>query len=79
MESPAERSRLARVAAHLAPSLPLAAAPHHPTASASSPSAGSYSRVSSEPPEWRAATDESGKPFVDVIYEKAVGEGIAKV
>jgi hypothetical protein len=35
--------------------------------------------VASEPPEWRAATDESGKEFVDIIYEKAVGEGIAKV
>jgi naphthoate synthase len=42
----------------------------------------SYSRmhgdVSSEHPEWRTVIDESGKPFVDVIYEKAVGEGIAK-
>lgn len=35
--------------------------------------------VPSEPPEWRAATDESGKEFVDIVYEKAVGEGIAKV
>jgi hypothetical protein len=35
--------------------------------------------VPSEPPEWRAATDASGKEFVDIIYEKAVGEGIAKV
>jgi naphthoate synthase len=34
--------------------------------------------VSSEPPEWRAVTNESGKPFINVIYEKAVGEGIAK-
>jgi hypothetical protein len=85
MESPAER-RLARVTAHLAPSFPLPAAPAiapSPTASASSPAADTYSRVhgdvSSEPPEWRAATDDSGKPFVDIIYEKAVGEGIAKV
>jgi naphthoate synthase len=44
--------------------------------------ADSYSRVhddvSLEPPEWRAVMDQSGKPFIDVIYEKAVGEGIAK-
>ncbi|GJN18161.1 hypothetical protein PR202_gb05294 [Eleusine coracana subsp. coracana] len=83
MDSAAER-RLARVAAHLAPSLPLAAAPSiAPSPTASSPVGDSYSRVhgdvSSEPPEWRAATDESGKPFVDIIYEKAVGEGIAKI
>jgi naphthoate synthase len=84
MESQAER-RLARVAAHLAPSLPLTTAPAivpYPTASASSPAADNYNHVhgdvSSEPPEWRAVTDESGKPFVDVIYEKAIGEGIAK-
>ena len=35
--------------------------------------------VSAEPPEWRAVTDESGKGFVDIIYEKAINEGIAKV
>ncbi|CAD6248067.1 unnamed protein product [Miscanthus lutarioriparius] len=33
----------------------------------------------SEPPERRAATNESGKEFVDIVYEKAVGEGIAKI
>jgi len=87
----AER-RLARVAAHLVPSFPV---PHatvpplalSPTAasssSSSSPAGDSYRRVHgdvpSEPPEWRAATDESGKEFIDIIYEKAVREGIAKV
>jgi naphthoate synthase len=35
--------------------------------------------LSSEPSEWRAATDESRKPFIDVIYKKAVGEGITMV
>lgn len=31
-------------------------------------------------PTWRLiASDESGKEFTDIIYEKAVGEGIAKV
>jgi naphthoate synthase len=76
MEPSAQR-RLARVAAHLAPSLIT------PTASASSPAVDSYNHVhgdvSSEPSDWRAVTDESGKPFVDVIYEKAVEEGIVKV
>lgn len=82
----AER-RLARVTAHLLPSsLPLASAPllaPSPAAASSSPAGDSYRRVhgdvSSEPPEWRAATDEDGKGFVDIIYEKFVGEGIAKV
>jgi naphthoate synthase len=84
MEPSAQR-RLARVAAHLAPSLPLAVVPavtHYPTASASSPTVDSYNHVhgdvSSEPSDWRAVTDESGKPFVDVIYEKAVEEGICQ-
>ncbi|CAD6237591.1 unnamed protein product [Miscanthus lutarioriparius] len=84
----AER-RLARVAAHLVPSFPV---PHatvppltpSPTSSSSSSSAGDSYRhvhgdVPSEPPEWRAATDESGKEFVDIINEKAIGEGIAKI
>ncbi|XP_062217632.1 1,4-dihydroxy-2-naphthoyl-CoA synthase, peroxisomal-like isoform X2 [Phragmites australis] len=85
----AER-RLARVAAHLLPSHPLPPlasahplAPSPTAASSSSPAGDSYRRVHgdvpSEPPEWRASTDESGKGFVDVIYEKAVGEGIAKI
>lgn len=30
-------------------------------------------------PLWKAAVDDSGKDFVDIIYEKAFGEGIAKV
>lgn len=87
----AER-RLARVAAHLAPSFlpashattpPLLPATTAASSSSSSPAGDSYRRVhgdvSSEPPEWRAAKDESGKDFVDIIYEKAVNEGIAKV
>uniref|UniRef100_A0A804NFQ7 1,4-dihydroxy-2-naphthoyl-CoA synthase, peroxisomal n=1 Tax=Zea mays TaxID=4577 RepID=A0A804NFQ7_MAIZE len=85
----AER-RLARVAAHLVPSFPvphatgppLAPSPAAASSSSSSPAGDSYRRVHgdvpSEPPEWRTATDESGKEFVDIIYEKAVGEGIAK-
>ena len=30
-------------------------------------------------PLWKAAIDDYGKDFADIIYEKAVGEGIAKV
>lgn len=30
-------------------------------------------------PPWKAAMDDYGKDFVDIIYEKAAGEGIAKV
>jgi naphthoate synthase len=91
MGDAAER-RLARVAAHLVPSssFPVTHATVRPLApsataasSSSSPAKDSYRRVHgdvpSEPPEWRAATDESGKEFVDIVYEKAVGEGIAKV
>lgn len=38
-----------------------------------------HGEVSSHEAEWRLACDESGKEFIDIIYEKAVGEGIAKV
>ncbi|KAF9626694.1 hypothetical protein IFM89_038789 [Coptis chinensis] len=42
-----------------------------------------YHQVHGEVPtheaEWRVAVDESGKEFTDIIYEKAVGEAIAKV
>ncbi|EAY75266.1 hypothetical protein OsI_03153 [Oryza sativa Indica Group] len=78
--------RLARVTAHLLPSslpLQLASAPTLAPSPAASPASDSYRRVHgdvpSEPPEWRAATDESGKGFVDILYDKAVGEGIAKI
>lgn len=35
--------------------------------------------VSAEAAVWRPALDESRKEFTDILYEKAVGEGIAKV
>ncbi|KAL5563590.1 hypothetical protein UlMin_033337 [Ulmus minor] len=28
---------------------------------------------------WRPAIDNDGKPFIDIIYEKAIGEGITKI
>ncbi|KZV42551.1 1,4-Dihydroxy-2-naphthoyl-CoA synthase, peroxisomal-like [Dorcoceras hygrometricum] len=43
----------------------------------------SYHRVHGEVPgfipEWKQVPDETGKPYTDIIYEKAVGEGIAKI
>ena len=39
-----------------------------------------HGEVPTHEPIWRLiASDESGKEFTDIIYEKAVGEGIAKV
>ncbi|KAL0447131.1 UNVERIFIED_CONTAM: 1,4-dihydroxy-2-naphthoyl-CoA synthase, peroxisomal [Sesamum latifolium] len=38
-----------------------------------------HGEVPSHIPEWKPALDESGKEFIDIIYEKAVGEGIAKI
>lgn len=53
-------------------------------ANCSSPVDDSYSRthvpVPTHQPIWkRIPTDESGKQFEDIIYEKAAEEGIAKV
>ncbi|XP_008800723.1 1,4-dihydroxy-2-naphthoyl-CoA synthase, peroxisomal-like isoform X2 [Phoenix dactylifera] len=43
----------------------------------------SYHRIHGEVPmkeaSWGAVCDETGKEFTDIIYEKAVGEGIAKI
>ncbi|KAK9707502.1 hypothetical protein RND81_07G202000 [Saponaria officinalis] len=38
-----------------------------------------HGQVSSDPVVWRAASDDSGKDFIDIVYEKAVGEAIAKI
>ncbi|GAB2272921.1 hypothetical protein Dimus_007737 [Dionaea muscipula] len=38
-----------------------------------------HGEVSSDPVVWTPASDESGKEFTDIIYEKAVGEAIAKI
>ena len=38
-----------------------------------------HGEVTNHEVEWKTACDESGKEFTDIIYEKAVGEGIAKV
>ncbi|KAK4792528.1 hypothetical protein SAY86_022963 [Trapa natans] len=38
-----------------------------------------HGEVPSHPPVWRVVPDDSGKGFTDIIYEKTVGEGIAKI
>lgn len=38
-----------------------------------------HGEVSTHIPVWKPALDDSGKEFVDILYEKAAGEGIAKV
>lgn len=77
----AARRRLASVAHHLSPL-------HSATNSASlglhtTSAPDSYRRVHGEvrtdDVTWKPACDGSGKDFTDIIYEKAVGEAIAKV
>ncbi|MCI30765.1 14-dihydroxy-2-naphthoyl-CoA synthase, partial [Trifolium medium] len=42
----------------------------------------SYQRVHGDVPShdivWKVASDDQGKDFTDIVYEKSVGEGIAK-
>nr|KJB31010.1 hypothetical protein B456_005G181500 [Gossypium raimondii] len=38
-----------------------------------------HGEVASHEVEWKTACDEYGKEFTDIIYEKAIGEGIAKI
>ncbi|XP_039068928.1 1,4-dihydroxy-2-naphthoyl-CoA synthase, peroxisomal [Hibiscus syriacus] len=38
-----------------------------------------HGEVASHEVEWKSACDEYDKEFTDIIYEKAVGEGIAKI
>ncbi|KAK6931044.1 Phosphatidylinositol 3-/4-kinase, catalytic domain [Dillenia turbinata] len=81
------RRRVACVTNHLSP-LPLPNTPASGTntidlCNASNPMDSKYHRihgqVSTDDAVWRSATDNSGKDFTDIIYEKAVGEGIAKI
>ncbi|KAJ4768890.1 hypothetical protein LUZ62_079265 [Rhynchospora pubera] len=78
------KARLERMTAHLYPSLhpsPLCSSPIAPSTVSSSTD--SYRRVHGEVSDkevtWHSVCDESGKDFVDIIYEKSVGEGIAKI
>ncbi|KAL2510401.1 dihydroxy-1 [Forsythia ovata] len=38
-----------------------------------------HGEVPTNIPEWTPVSDDSGKEYTDIIYEKAVGEGIAKI
>ncbi|KAK7386873.1 hypothetical protein VNO78_27217 [Psophocarpus tetragonolobus] len=72
----------------------LASVTNHLTSAHHSPSQLALCRTSSAPNDtfhrvhgsvpshdvvWRIASDDSGKGFIDILYEKAVGEGIAKI
>lgn len=72
------RRRVASVANHLLPVVPLA------QNVVSSSMNDNYHKIHGEVPNhqpvWRLIpSDESAKDFTDIIYEKAVGEPIAKV
>ncbi|EEF37000.1 1,4-dihydroxy-2-naphthoyl-CoA synthase, peroxisomal [Ricinus communis] len=74
--------RLATVTNHLNPVAP--SSNHSPIDLSNTSSIdNSYHRihgeVSNEQVIWKNACDEYGKEFTDIIYEKAVGEGIAKI
>ncbi|KAJ4962071.1 hypothetical protein NE237_021981 [Protea cynaroides] len=73
--------RVASVVNHL---MPLQSASDHSTIHLCNASMNnSYHRVHGQVPTheavWRPALDESGKEYMDIMYEKAVGEGIAKI
>ncbi|KAL6974943.1 1,4-dihydroxy-2-naphthoyl-CoA synthase [Sarracenia purpurea var. burkii] len=79
------RRRLASVANHLAPvrSAPTTGGSvvlRHCSVSVNDSYHRIHGEVPSHEPVWRAvANDDDGKEFTDIIYEKAVGEAIAKV
>ncbi|XP_074592180.1 1,4-dihydroxy-2-naphthoyl-CoA synthase, peroxisomal-like [Curcuma longa] len=77
----AER-RIANIANHLSP-LPSTSPPPSIVRQATASTGDSYHRVhgkvSTREATWRPACDESGKEYTDIVYEKAVGEGIAKI
>ncbi|KAK4488825.1 hypothetical protein RD792_004615 [Penstemon davidsonii] len=75
--------RMASVSGHLVPARNGNANHSIGLSNCSSKMDDTYHRVHGEvpthAPEWKSAVDDSGKPFADIIYEKAVGEGIAKI
>ncbi|XP_021744623.1 1,4-dihydroxy-2-naphthoyl-CoA synthase, peroxisomal-like [Chenopodium quinoa] len=81
------RRRLAKVANHVNPEIVTHSKSHQLHQSSISLSATSmndnyhkvHGQVSADPVVWKAATDDSGIDFIDIIYEKAVGEAIAKI
>ena len=78
------RRRLSNVANHLNPELSLTNSHHQSSINLSKTSMNDnyhkvHGQVSLDPVLWNPATDDSGKEFTDIIYEKANGEAIAKV
>lgn len=75
------RRRVASVTNHLIPvhSVPSCGSVDLVKASSNDSYRRKHGEVSGQPVVWRAAFDESGKDFTDIIYEKADGEAIAKV
>ncbi|XP_022151112.1 1,4-dihydroxy-2-naphthoyl-CoA synthase, peroxisomal [Momordica charantia] len=75
------RRRMASISSHLSPISP---APNRDLIRLSGASMNdSYHRkhgaVPTHPVVWRISGDDSGQEFTDIIYEKAVGEAIAKI
>lgn len=77
-ELSAARRRLCSVSNHLVPVAPPSISLH-----GCSSISDSYHRihgdVSTHEPVWEGAIDELGIEYTDIVYEKAKGEGIAKV
>ncbi|XP_042447906.1 1,4-dihydroxy-2-naphthoyl-CoA synthase, peroxisomal-like [Zingiber officinale] len=77
----AER-RIAKITVHLSP-LTSPSPPASIVRRATASTGDSYHRVHGEVSmrvaTWSPARDESGKEYTDIVYEKAVGEGIAKI
>ncbi|KAK1268857.1 1,4-Dihydroxy-2-naphthoyl-CoA synthase, peroxisomal [Acorus gramineus] len=77
--------RLSTIAGHLLPLAPISGSPPpiHPSFASSTSAGDRYRRIHGDVPthevSWSPALDESGKGFTDIIYEKAVGESIAKI
>lgn len=73
--------RVASISSHLVP-IPQTPNPdsiHLSSASIDDSYHRKHGTVSTHPVVWSKAGDEFGKEFTDIIYEKAVGEAIAKV
>ncbi|WJX87834.1 1,4-dihydroxy-2-naphthoyl-CoA synthase [Trifolium repens] len=79
--------RVTSVTNHLISSSTTTTSPPQPISlfhtSGSSRNNDSYQRVHGDVPShdvvWKVASDDQGKDFTDIVYEKSVGEGIAKI
>ncbi|CAN6548938.1 unnamed protein product [Malus baccata var. baccata] len=73
--------RLASIANHLSPAhlSPISPAVSLSNASMNDSYHRTHGEVSTHQVVWKNARDESGEEFTDIIYEKSVGEAIAKI